>query len=77
MNADDIQIDGTHYKEMAVEPWEVMEMVLTHDEFVGFLKGNIIKYSMRAGRKAGADHDDDKAGHYMQKLREVLGYVIE
>lgn len=77
MNADNIQIDGTHYKEMAVEPWGVMEMVLTHDEFVGFLKGNIIKYSMRAGRKAGADHDDEKAAHYMQKLREVLGYVIE
>lgn len=76
-NADDIQIDGTHYKDMTVEPWEVMEMVLTHDEFVGFLKGNIIKYSMRAGRKAGADHDDKKAAHYMQKLREVLGYVIE
>lgn len=51
-----------------------MEMVLTHDEFVGFLKGNIIKYSMRAGRKKGADHDNEKAGHYMQKLREVLGY---
>ena len=77
MNADNIQIDGTHYKDMAVEPWEVMEMVLTHDEFVGFLKGNIIKYSMRAGRKAGADHDDEKASHYMQKLREVLGHVIE
>ena len=73
-NTDDIQIDGTHYKDMGVEPWEVMEMVLTHDEFVGFLKGNIIKYSMRAGRKAGADHDDEKAAHYMRKLREVLGY---
>ena len=47
-NADDIQIGGTHYKDMTVEPWGMMEMVLTHDEFVGFLKGNIIKYSMRA-----------------------------
>ncbi len=77
MSADDYQVDGSHYKDIAVEPWEVMEMVLTHEEFVGFLKGNIIKYSMRAGRKAGADHDDEKAAHYMQKLKEVLGYEYE
>jgi hypothetical protein len=37
---------------------------------VGFLKGNIIKYSLRAGRKDGSD-DAGKAQHYMQKLREV------
>tara|TARA_R110000744_G_scaffold54493_7_gene115683 strand:- start:254 stop:409 length:156 start_codon:yes stop_codon:yes gene_type:complete len=47
-----------------------MEAVLTHDEFVGFLKGNIIKYSLRAGRKEGTD-DAGKAKHYMQKLEEV------
>lgn len=67
--ADDIQISGTHYKEMLIEPWKVMESVLTREEFIGFLKGNIIKYSMRAGRKAGSD-DAGKALHYIQKLKE-------
>jgi hypothetical protein len=47
-----------------------MESVLTHEEFVGFLKGNIIKYSMRAGRKPGSD-DAGKAQHYQQKLKEI------
>jgi len=47
-----------------------MQAVLTHEEFVGFLKGNIIKYSLRAGRKDGSD-DAGKAQHYMQKLLEV------
>ena len=72
VKANDIQVGGTHYKDMPVQPWAVMEAVLTHDEFVGFLKGNVIKYSMRAGRKEGSD-DGNKAQHYLKKLREVSG----
>jgi hypothetical protein len=70
--ADDLQVSGNHYKEMPIQPWAVMESVLTPEEFRGFLKGNIIKYAMRAGRKEGSD-DGNKAKHYMMKLREV-GY---
>jgi hypothetical protein len=69
-SADDIQVSGNHYKEMPIQPWAVMEAVLTPEEFRGFLRGNVIKYSMRAGRKEGSD-DAGKAKHYMQKLREV------
>ena len=43
-SADDHQVGGQHYKEMTVQPWAVMEAVLEFDEFVGFLKGNVIKY---------------------------------
>jgi hypothetical protein len=68
--ADDLQVSGNHYKDMAIQPWAVMESVLTREEFAGFLKGNIIKYSLRAGRKDGSD-DAGKARHYMMKLREV------
>lgn len=70
-NADAKQVGGTHYKGMAMQPWQVMEAVLTKEEFIGFLKGNIIKYSMRAGHKADSD-DAGKARHYKQKLDEVL-----
>jgi hypothetical protein len=70
VKADDLQVGGTHYKDMPVQPWAVMEAVLTREEFIGFLKGNVIKYSMRAGRKEGTD-DALKAQHYFQKLREV------
>jgi hypothetical protein len=69
--ADDMQVGGSHYKDMAVQPWTVMESLLTPEEFRGFLKGNIIKYSMRQGRK---DSDDaGKLKHYIMKLGEVLG----
>jgi len=68
--ANDLQVGGQHYKDMPLQPWDVMEAVLTHEEFVGFLKGNIIKYSMRQGKK---DSDDaGKAMHYRMKLEEVL-----
>jgi hypothetical protein len=68
--ADDVQVSGNHYKDMPIQPWHIMEAVMTGEEFVGFLKGNIIKYSLRAGRKDGSD-DAGKAKHYMQKLKEI------
>jgi hypothetical protein len=71
--ADHTQVGGRHYKDMGVQPWDVMQNVLTSDEFEGYLKGNIIKYSMRQGKKAGSD-DAGKAQHYLQKLKEVRGY---
>ena len=70
--ANDIQVGGQHYKTMPIQPWDVMESVLSREEFIGFLRGNVIKYSMRAGRKEGSD-DANKARHYMMKLREVQG----
>lgn len=69
--ADEIQVGGSHYKSMPMQPWTVMQAVLTPEEFRGFLKGNIIKYSLRAGHKDGALDDADKAKHYAQKLKEV------
>lgn len=70
MLADKEQIGGTHYKDMPEQPWTVMQRTLSHEEFVGFLKGNIIKYRMRTGRKVGSD-DEAKARHYEKKLAEV------
>lgn len=75
LSADERQVGGTHYKDMAVQPWEVLEVVLTAEEFRGFLRGNIIKYAMRQGKKEGADLDAEKARHYMEKLQEVESYL--
>jgi len=67
--ADDIQAGGNHYKDMAVQPWHVMQGVLSHEEFIGFLKGNMIKYAMRQGKKDSPDAE--KYRHYEMKLNEV------
>lgn len=70
VTANERQVGGSHYKDMPMQPWDVMQAVLTPEEFRGFLKGNVIKYSMRAGRKDGSD-DAGKAQHYRQKLAEI------
>lgn len=64
--------NATHYKG-AVEPLEVMSKLLTKAEFIGFLKGNIIKYSYRAGRKQGesGEKDRNKFLIYSEWLRRV------
>ena len=70
MSANDTQVGGEHYRNMAMQPWDIMEAVLTKEEFVGFLKGCILKHTLRAGKKEGTD-DMGKAQHYAQKLSEV------
>ena len=67
--ADDIQAGGSHYKDMGVQPWTVMEALLTREEFIGYLKGNLIKYGMRQGKKDSPDAE--KWHHYNMKLKET------
>lgn len=73
MSADDYQVGGDHYKKMPIEPWDVMELVLTPEEFRGYMKGCAIKYAMRAGHKVGAEPEEDKGkfNHYKHKLYEI------
>jgi hypothetical protein len=71
-SADDIQAGGSHYKDMGVQPWTVMEALLTPEEFIGYLKGNLIKYGMRQGKKDSPDAE--KWHHYNMKLKEIRGY---
>ena len=71
-SANDKQVGGTHYVDMVVQPWTVMEVVLDRHEFLGYLKGCIIKYSMRQGKKYGSD-DGGKLAHYIEKYKEVIG----
>ena len=70
VTADARQVGGSHYRDMQMQPWDVMQAVLTPEEFRGFLKGNVIKYAMRQGKKDGTD-DAGKAQHYAQKLAEI------
>lgn len=72
VSADARQVGGSHYRDMQMQPWDVMQAVLTPEEFRGFLKGNVIKYALRQGKKEGTD-DAGKAQHYAQKLAEVMG----
>ena len=62
--------NAKHYEILAIEPWEIMEKNFTTEEFVAYLKGNIIKYTLR---DKGQDLTDaEKIKHYAEKLIEVL-----
>lgn len=62
--------NSKHYEILAIEPWEIMERNFTTEEFIAYLKGNIIKYTLRD--KGQALTDAQKIKHYAEKLIEVL-----
>lgn len=63
----------SHYKALAIEPLEVMRGMMTKTEYKGFLKGNVIKYSIRQGNKKGeaAEKDAAKCREYIRLLNEL------
>lgn len=62
--------NNKQYTTLDIEPWDIMQADFTREEFIGFLKGNIIKYCLR---KKGSDIQDfEKIEHYARKLQEVL-----
>lgn len=62
--------NSKHYEKLNIQPWEIMERNFTTEEFVAYLKGNIIKYTLRDKRQALTDAE--KIKHYAEKLIEVL-----
>nr|DAS56918.1 MAG TPA: nucelotide kinase [Bacteriophage sp.] len=62
--------NSKHYELLAIEPWDIMEANFPSEQFVAYLKGNIIKYTLRD--KGQAVSDAQKIKHYAEKLVEVL-----
>jgi hypothetical protein len=62
--------NSKHYEKLNIQPWEIMERNFTTEEFVAYLKGNIIKYTLRD--KGQALTDAEKIKHYAEKLIEVI-----
>ncbi|WP_373768580.1 DUF3310 domain-containing protein [Jeotgalibaca porci] len=59
-----------HYKQGGLETIDIMQALLPHEQFIGYLKGNIIKYRERAEHKGNAEQDYAKAKWYYDKLIE-------
>lgn len=71
MSAHDTQIGGDHYKKKEIQPWEAMEAWMSKEQFIGFLRGNALKYLARCDDKGGVE-DVRKARHYLDKLIETM-----
>lgn len=66
----EIQIGGTHYKDLKIQPIEFI-----HANNLGFMEGCIVKYAARHKQKNGAE-DIKKVIHYAQLILK-LEYGID
>lgn len=60
-----VQVGGSHYKDMAIQPVEFI-----HANGIPYLEGNVIKYLTRWRKKNGIA-DLEKARHYIDLLIEL------
>lgn len=61
----DEQQGGDHYKR-----WEIQPITFIHENNIGFIRGNVIKYIMRYDQKNGRE-DLEKIKHYVDLLIEL------
>lgn len=69
--ANDKQVAGTHYKDMGVEPWDVVD-TWPLEQRIGAYRHGALKYLMRMGSKDERAQEIKKGIHYLEKLVEVL-----
>lgn len=61
----------SHYTQGAIECIEAIEAALSQEEFIGFLRGQVIKYQWRCRHKSGSE-DVRKGIWYANRLVMVL-----
>lgn len=59
------QVGGTHYEDMAIQPWEIIER-----NGLDFWEGNVLKYLLRHRAKNGVE-DLLKAKDYLNHLIDL------
>ena len=60
----------SHYSTGGIEAIDYIKAKLTKGEFIGFCRGNVLKYVSRAGKKRGAKHCYQKAEYYLNLLAD-------
>lgn len=75
MSEDEIN-EPSHYKLFGdTEVFDVILSALTADEYLGYLKGNVLKYRLRAGKKGDAKKCIAKADVYEEKARKLIEII--
>ena len=57
-----------HYTSGEIECIDAMRAALSHEEFVGYLRANVMKYVWRYDRKGAPVQDLRKAEWYLDRL---------
>ena len=71
LSANATQIAGTHYKDMSIQPWDVVD-TWPLEQRIGYYRGCALKYILRMGAKDERAQEIRKAEHYCKKLAETL-----
>jgi hypothetical protein len=67
----DVVNNPEHYNQGDIECIDAIEAMLTEEEFIGYLRGNSLKYRWRFRYKNGIE-DLQKAEWYEKRLVKVL-----
>lgn len=70
-SSQDRQVGGTHYQDMPVQPWDVLNQ-WPLDQQIGFYRGTALGYLMRAGLKGDPLEEFEKAHHTLERLIEIM-----
>lgn len=57
-----------HYTAGGIECIDAIEAALSSEEFVGYCKGNVLKYTWRSGLKSKSPTEDMKKAEFYLKL---------
>ena len=68
---EDLVNNPKHYNQGDIECIDAIRAMLSSEEFIGYLRGNSLKYRWRFRYKNGVQ-DLDKAEWYENKLKEEL-----
>lgn len=62
-----------YYNTDGLSPLSAMrDGLISKNEYIGFLKGNVIKYVVRCDKKGNSVEDIDKAMDYLRYLKEAM-----
>ena len=62
-----------YYSKNGLSPLQAFKQgLISKEEVIGFCKGNVIKYIVRAGKKDDSIQDIDKAIDYLNHLKEIV-----
>lgn len=76
-DSEEAKAKGSHYEKAAMQPLEVMQRIMTQEQFEAFLFGNCLKYLLRKEYKGQCESDEYKARQYAYWLEMVKdGHII-
>ena len=67
--------EPVYYNSNGLSPNRAFEQgLISNEEFIGFIKGNVIKYVVRCGKKGDPIDDINKAISYLQLLKKIMRF---